>query len=208
MLQSISQKDGSRRLEWEVDILAAAQIVQPGNLVQHRNNKTQALLLFQFLAQVFNLVPEALSRILERLHRDLFARTRWPLLAPHHIYQVLVDGFVLAALFLDLVGELAGIRRRHDAWIHAHRLPAGDLVRGPFLDRGDVLEALLEELPVAVELLLGLVEVAAVGGEGGLLMGDDGIARGAREAAYERWGMSQSVREGWGEEGQQRGAGV
>jgi hypothetical protein len=52
------------------------------------------------------------------------------------------------------------------------------------------LDALLQQLPIAVQLLLGLVEVAAVGRERGLLVGDDCVAGGASEAADVCWGRS------------------
>jgi hypothetical protein len=38
------------------------------------------------------------------------------------------------------------------------------------------LDALLQQLPIAVQLLLGLVEVASVGREGGLVVRNDGVA--------------------------------
>jgi hypothetical protein len=40
----------------------------------------------------------------------------------------------------------------------------------------NILYALLQQLPITVQLLLGLVEVAPVGGECGFLVGDDGVA--------------------------------
>ena len=60
------------------------------------------------------------------------------------------------------------------------------------------MQPLLEELPIGVELLLGLVEVASVGREGGLVVGDDCVAGGAREAAYECWIVSVGARRSGG----------
>jgi hypothetical protein len=164
-------------------LLAAAQIEQPGNLVEHGHDEAEALLLVELLAQVFNLVVKGLARVLHGLHNDGLAGASRPLGAPDQIDQVLVDGLVLATLLLNLLSQLARIGCRDDARIDADNLAALDLVGGPFLDGGHVLDALLQELPVAVELLLGLVEVAPVGGKGGLLVRDDGIACRAGEAA-------------------------
>jgi len=55
------------------------------------------------------------------------------------------------------------------------------------LDCRHVLQALLQQLPIAVQLLLGLVEVAAVSGQCRLLVCDDCVSRGPREATYEFW---------------------
>jgi hypothetical protein len=174
----------------KVSLLVAAQIEQPRGLVQHGHDEAEALLLLELLAQVFNLLVEALARVLHGLHDDLLAWSRGPLSPPNQIDEILVDGFVLAALLLDLVGELARIGGRDDTGIHADDLAALRLVGGPFLYRRHVLDALLQQLPIAVQLLLGLVEVAAIGRERGLLVGDDCVAGGASEAADVCWAGS------------------
>jgi hypothetical protein len=163
-------------------ILAAAEVEEPGNLVEHRDDKAQALLLLKLLAQILNLILEALSRVLLRLNNDLLARTSRPIVSPHKINQVLANGFVFAALLLDLFSEFASIRRSNDAGVYADDLASLGLICCPLLDGGYVLYALLQQLPVAIQLLLGLVEVASVGGEGSLLVGDDCIPSGASKA--------------------------
>lgn len=86
-----------------------------------------------------------------------------------------------------------------DAGVNADRLAAFRLIRSParfskvlegvsrrqlpFLPGRDILQALLQKLPVVVQLLLSLVEIASIGGEGSLLESDDGSSCGAREAA-------------------------
>ena len=175
-------------------ILAAAQIEEPGNLVEHGHDEAKALLLVELLAQVLDFVVEALAGVLHGLHNDLLAGAGRPLGAPDQVDQILVDGPVLAALLLDLLGELARIGSRDDARVHADDLAALDLVGGPFLYGGHVLDALLQQLPVAVQLLLGLVEVAAVGRERRLVVGDDGVSGRAREAADVCWERSVAVR--------------
>ena len=55
----------------------------------------------------------------------------------------------------------------------------------PFLPRGDTLDTALEELPIAIELLGGLVEITAIGGEGGLAEGNNRSTGRTREARDE-----------------------
>jgi hypothetical protein len=174
-------------------ILAAAEVEEPGDLVKHRHDEAQALLLLELLAQVLNFVLEALSGVLLRLNNDLFARSGRPLVSPHKVDQVLIDGFVLAALLLDLVGKFASVSRSDDTGVYTDDLAALRLVCSPLLDGRYILYALLQQLPVAVELLLGLVEVASVGGEGGLVVRDDCIASGASEATDVFWGVSMGA---------------
>lgn len=163
-------------------ILAAAEVEEPGDFVQHRYDESQALLLLQLLAQILDLVFEALPRVLFRLSDDLLARSCWSLVAPHQVYQVVVDGFVLAALLLDLLSEFASVRCGDYAWIDTNDLAPFSLVCGPLLDGRYILYALLQELPIAVQLLLGLVEVASIGGEGGFLVRNDCISSRAGKA--------------------------
>lgn len=163
-------------------VLAATEVEEPRDLVKHGHNKTQALLLLQLLSQILNLVAKALASVLVGLDNDLFAWASWSLCAPYQIDQVLVDSLVLAALFLDLVREFTGVCCRDHARIDANNLASLRLVCSPFLDGGHVLYALLQQLPVAVQLLLGLVKVASVGREGCLVMGNDCIASRASEA--------------------------
>jgi len=106
--------------------------------------------------------------------------------APDGVDQVLADGLEAgAAALLDALVQLLGDGARDQGGVDADRLAAGGLLGGPLLPCGDVLETRLEEVPVGVQLLPGLVEVAAVGGEGGLVEGDDGGACGAGEARDE-----------------------
>jgi hypothetical protein len=53
------------------------------------------------------------------------------------------------------------------------------------LPRGDVLDALLEKLPVLIKLLGSLVEIPAVRGESGLVKRNNGTAGRAGEARDE-----------------------
>jgi hypothetical protein len=174
-------------------VLVAAQIEQPRGLVQHGHDEAEALLFLELLAQVLNLLVETLARVLHGLHNDLLTGARGPLCPPYQIDEILVDGLVLAALLLDLVGELARIGGRDDTGIHADDLAALRLVGSPFLYCRHILDALLQQLPVAVQLLLGLVEVASIGRKRGLLVRDDCVAGGASEAADVCWGGSICV---------------
>lgn len=67
-------------------ILAAAEVEEPGDFVKHRYDEAQALLLLQFLAQILDLVLEALAGVLLRLNNNLLARSSWPLLSPYQVY--------------------------------------------------------------------------------------------------------------------------
>ena len=163
-------------------VLATTEVEEPRDLVKHGHNKAQTLLLVQLLAQIVNLVAEALAGILVGLYNDLLARASRSFCAPYQIHQVLVDGLVLAALFLDLLSKFTGVRRGDNTRIDADNLASLSLIGSPLLDRGHVLDALLQQLPIAVQLLLGLVEVASVGREGSLVVRDDGVASGASEA--------------------------
>ena len=171
-------------------ILASAEVEKPCDLVEHRYDEAKALPLLKLLAQVLNLVFEALSRVFLRLHNDLLTRSGWPFVSPYEVDQVLVDGLVLAALLLDLVGKLAGVCCSDNARVYTNDLASLSLVCGPLLDGRYILYALLQQLPVAVQLLLGLVEVASVGREGGLVVGDDCIASGASKATDVLWVVS------------------
>ena len=96
-------------------------------------------------------------------------------MAPYEVNQVLVDSLVYASLFLDLVGELPGIGSSHYGWVYCYHLAALGLIGCPLLDGGDILYALLQQLPIAVQLLLSLVKVAAVGRESSLVLRDDSV---------------------------------
>jgi hypothetical protein len=163
-------------------ILAAAEVEEPGDFVQHRYDEAQTLLLLQLLAQILNLVFEALARVLFRLSDNLLARSCWSLVPPHQVYQVVVDGFVLAALLLDLLSKFASVCCSDYARIYTDDFAPFSLICGPLLDGRYILYALLQELPIAVQLLLGLVEVASVGGEGGFLVRNDCISSRAGKA--------------------------
>lgn len=72
------------------------------------------------------------------------------MLSPHKIDEVLIDGFVLATLFLDLLSKLPRIGCRDHARVYPYDFAAVDLVYGPLLYGGYILYALLQQLPIAV----------------------------------------------------------
>jgi hypothetical protein len=96
------------------------------------------------------------------LYNDLLTGTAWPVL-PYCVHKVLVDRFVFTALLLDLISELPCIACCHYAGVNGNDFASLHAVYSPFLDSRYILNALLEQLPVAVQLLLSLVEVSSVG---------------------------------------------
>jgi len=134
-------------------VLVAAEIVQPRDFIKHGDNEAQALFLFELLPDILDLVLKALARVFYGLDNDLLARARWPLVCPYQIDQVLIDGLVLAAFLLDFVGEPACIGRGNHTRVNTDNLASIDLLGGPFLDCGNILQTLFEQLPVGIELL-------------------------------------------------------
>lgn len=57
--------------------------------------------------------------------------------------------------------------------INCDRLPACSLIGSPFLPRRHILKALLQQSPVAIELLGSLVEVSPIRRKGGFVVSDN-----------------------------------
>ena len=126
------------------------------------------------------------------MYNDLLARPTRPVL-PYRIDEVLIDRLVFTTLLLDLLGQLPGVGACYYAGIHSDDLASLDSVHCPFLDGWDVLDTLLQQLPVAVQLLLSLVEVATIGGQGSLVVRNHCVASRASEAADVCWRVSIGV---------------
>jgi hypothetical protein len=71
---------------------------------------------------------------------------------------------------------------RDQGWVDTNSLATLGLFRCPFLPAGNALNAALEKLPVAVQLLRSLVEITAIGGQGSFAQGNDRSTRRSREA--------------------------
>ncbi len=103
------------------------------------------------------------------------ARLRGAGAVPDEVHQVIGDGLEpRAAALLDLLVQLLGRRAADQVGSTPTVLPPADCSAVHSCHVGTSWSAGLEQKPVVVELPGGLVEVPAVGGQGGLVEGDDG----------------------------------
>lgn len=165
-----------------VDIVAA-HVEEPSNLIQSRDVDTGGLLLSDLLAELGELVFDALASVLLRVDESLVGGCGGTLAAPDLVDQVIGDGNQSrAASLLDRLRELLRHGGGDERGVDARRLAVLALLRDPVLP-GDLLgDAELNQSPVLVQLRSSLVEVSAVGRECRRLLADDGGASGSIEA--------------------------
>lgn len=103
---------------------------------------------------------------------------------PYSIDQVGGDGHeVFTATLLNLFGELLSRRAGEERRVDTNHLATCRLGGRPFLPGRHILDALLQQLPVVVQLLGSLVEIPAVRRKDSLIEGDNRAASRAAEAA-------------------------
>lgn len=169
----------------EVDVVSS-QVEEPSDFIQSGDVQARRLLLGDLLADLSELVLDGLASVLLGVNKRLVRRHPGTLIAPDLIDQVLGNGDKTGtAGLLDGVGKLLSRGGRDESRVDTGRLAVFALLGNPFLP-GDLLwDAKLDQSPVLIQLLCGLVEVSSIGRKSGGTLADHCVSSRSVEACDE-----------------------
>jgi hypothetical protein len=157
-------------------------VQEPGDLVQRRHHHGVHVEPAQPPSHLLHFLGPRLAGVLLLQNEDVLVASGRSPGGPHHVDQVGLHLDKSPVGAAELVAQLVPPVLSYEFGVGAEHSPAGvDLVQ-PLSQRGNPHEVLAHQSPMAVDLVVGLEVVPAVGPEHGGVVGDDGVAVAAAEA--------------------------
>mmetsp|Transcript_24998 Transcript_24998/g.79222 ORF Transcript_24998/g.79222 Transcript_24998/m.79222 type:complete len:479 (+) Transcript_24998:675-2111(+) len=165
-----------------------ADVVEPRHLIEHGRQHGRCIILRRGGPHGLDLVLDALSRKLHRMHARWARGHRGLRGAPHRVHGVspALEGGEHATALLKRGGEVVGSLDAVEVGVDAHLATGGEHVHQPLGDLRHSRHPRLHKVPPLPQLVLRLEEVAPVRPQGRLVQGDHSRASGSCEPRDER----------------------